>query len=122
MTDSFFFDTYAIVEIVKGNKNYIQYEHSNAITSIFNIKELYYALLRDFDKSTADLYADKYAMLIADVHLWIIKKAMEFKLLHKRDSLSYTDCIGYVFALENHIKFLTGDKKFEGLPNVEFVK
>ncbi len=33
-----------------------------------------------------------------------------------------TDCIGYIFAKQLGIKFLTGDKEFENLDNVEFVK
>ena len=33
-----------------------------------------------------------------------------------------TDCIGYILAKNIGIKFLTGDKEFENLDNVEFVK
>lgn len=32
------------------------------------------------------------------------------------------DCIGYVYAKENGLRFVTGDKEFEGMENVEFVK
>ena len=33
-----------------------------------------------------------------------------------------TDCIGYIIAKRLGMKFLTGDKEFEGFENVEFVK
>jgi len=33
-----------------------------------------------------------------------------------------TDCVGYVLAIRNNLKFLTGDEKFENKKNVEFVK
>lgn len=46
--------------------------------------------------------------------------AMKLKLKNK--NLSYTDCIGYIFAIKNNLKFLTGDKKFNDMPNVEFVQ
>ena len=45
-----------------------------------------------------------------------------FKIKNIKRSLSYADCIGYIIALRYGIKFLTGDKEFETLENVEFVK
>jgi len=47
---------------------------------------------------------------------------MKFRKKNKKRNLSYTDCIGYVYATENDLIFLTGDKEFENLENVEFVK
>ena len=52
----------------------------------------------------------------------VIKEAMKLKLKFKDKKLSYVDCIGYVFALELGLKFLTGDNEFKDLVNVEFVK
>ena len=43
------------------------------------------------------------------------------KELNKR-KLSMTDCIGYMMAKQWGIKFLTGDKEFEDMENVEYVK
>ncbi len=47
---------------------------------------------------------------------------MQFRLKWKDRKVSIPDCIGYVMAKNLDIKFLTGDKEFEGLDNVEFVK
>ena len=47
---------------------------------------------------------------------------MEFRLKWKDRGVSITDCVGYIMAREMGIKFLTGDKEFEGLEGVEFVK
>ena len=33
-----------------------------------------------------------------------------------------TDCVGYVVAKRVGVKFLTGDREFKDMPNVEFVK
>jgi predicted nucleic acid-binding protein len=47
---------------------------------------------------------------------------MKFRKKNKKRNLSYADCIGYIYALKNNLIFLTGDKEFEDLKNVEFVK
>jgi len=47
---------------------------------------------------------------------------MTFRALNKKRNLSYVDCIGYIIAKQRNIKFLTGDKEFEYMENVEFVK
>lgn len=87
-----------------------------------NLAELYYHLLREYGKEIADRYFDIYSNIIVPVTLNSIRFAMEFKLQRRTEKLSYTDCIGYALALELGIPFLTGDEKFEGKQNVEFVK
>ena len=49
---------------------------------------------------------------------------MQFKLKLRKQGkkISYVDAIGYQTALESGTKFLTGDKEFEELENVEYVK
>ena len=49
-----------------------------------------------------------------------MKKRKELK--EKGLNISYIDAIGYTISLERGIKFLTGDKEFKNLPNVEFIK
>ena len=51
-----------------------------------------------------------------------LKESIKFRKEQKKKDLSYTDCIGYIYAARNNMKFLTGDKEFEGMKNVEFVK
>ena len=51
-----------------------------------------------------------------------IIEASQMKFRYKKESLSFTDCLGYVLAKKNHLKFLTGDNQFEHKENVEFVK
>jgi len=45
---------------------------------------------------------------------------MKYKF--KNQKLSFIDCIGYILAKKHKAKFLTGDEKFKGKENVEFVK
>ncbi|MFH0837614.1 MAG: PIN domain-containing protein [Candidatus Aenigmatarchaeota archaeon] len=122
MTEIFFCDTYALIEIVRGNPNYQRYLNHALITSDYNLMELYYAFIREHDKETADKYFDIWSKFSIHIPRKIIRQAMEFKLANKKDNLSYTDCIGYMFSLQNKIRFLTGDIKFKNIQNVEFVK
>ncbi|MBI4895245.1 MAG: PIN domain-containing protein [Candidatus Aenigmarchaeota archaeon] len=118
----YFFDTYAFIEILNGNQNYTKYENTQMLTSRFNLMELYYIIILRFGKQKADEVYDhllKYVMYVDDA---TIKDAMMFRLANKKKGLSYVDCIGYVIAKTNGLKFLTGDKQFEGMDNVEFVK
>ena len=50
----FFADTYALVELLRGNPNYEPYLNAQLVTSKFNVVELYYRLLSDKGKAIAD--------------------------------------------------------------------
>ena len=118
-----FYDTYAILEIISGNANYKNYlKNIGIVTSRLNLMELYYRLYVLFGIETAELYFQRYNLFVVEVDDFIVKKAMIFKAENKNKDLSYVDCIGYIFAMKNKIKFLTGDRQFEQMENVEFVK
>ena len=119
MSETFFFDTYAIFEIIRGNPKYKPYVETRIITTIFNLAELNYNLKKEKGKKTADEYTDKYSRFMVEVNIEDIKSAMDFKTIHKH--LSIPDAVGYIIAKKYNIKFLTGDKDFEGMENVEFI-
>ncbi len=119
---SYFFDTYAFMEIIVGNPNYNRFKNCYIITTKLNLMELHYTLLRIYNREIADYYYDYFLKFVKDVEDDIIKNANEFKLFYKKRNISYIDCIGYFMAKRFGIKFLTGDKEFEDLVNVEFVK
>ncbi len=118
----YFLDTYALYEIMAGKPSYQKYLDKDASTSILNIAELYYALLNRFGEAFAEDKTLPLFSMALPIKPVTIKRAMLFRLKNKHKRLSYADCIGYYLAKENGIRFLTGDKEFEGLPNVEFVK
>ena len=122
MNNVFFFDSYAIVEIIKGNKNYEPFIRSDIITTKLNIFEVYYGLLRDVGEKEAEEFLKKYYQFIINFDENMIRESSKFKLNNRKRNLSMVDCIGYILAKKIDIKFLTGDKEFENLPNVEFVK
>lgn len=122
MSEALFFDTYAILEIVYGNKNYERYKNKKIVLTKLNMFELYYKLINKYDNKTALNYFEKYYNFTNDFDGDIIKEAAKLKLMFRKQDLSMTDCIGYITAKSLGIKFLTGDKQFEFLPDVEFVK
>ncbi|MBI2655881.1 PIN domain-containing protein [Candidatus Woesearchaeota archaeon] len=119
---TFFCDTYALIEIIKGNKNYSKYTDFILVTSELNLMELYYSLLRDFGRGIAEKYFAEWEDSAVIIPKSMIQGAMELKYLHKKEKLSYIDCMGYIYALSSEVPFLTGDMKFEDKTGVEFVK
>lgn len=121
--ETFFYDTYAILEIIRGNVNYRNYvKNIGIVTTMLNLMELYYRLYILYGIETAEFYYQKYSPFIVEINDFIIKKAMIFKAENRGKDLSYVDCVGYTFAIEKKIKFLTGDIQFKNMDNVEFVR
>ncbi len=121
-TNIFFFDSYALYELLIGNKNYEKYTDVSLVITKLNIFEIYSIFLRENKEQEADIFINKYIKFVEDYDEDVIREAVKLRLLYKRNNLSMTDCIGYIFAKKLGIKFLTGDKQFEHLDNVEFVK
>lgn len=122
MTEVYVFDTYALIEIIKGNKNYNKYLDSKVIITTFILAELCYNSIKLYGSKRAYEYVDKYSKFVQNIDKEIIKESMSFRFLNKKRGLSMADCIGYILAKKFGIKFLTGDKEFKNLPNVEFIK
>jgi len=119
--DSFVYDTYAIIEIIRGNENYKDYLNKKIIINSFIFAEICYVLIRN-KYPELDNYLERYKKYIVSINPGIIKKAMEFRYVHKNKKMSMVNCVSYFLAKELNIRFLTGDKEFENLENVEFVK
>ena len=118
----YFLDTYALIEIAEGSPKYQKYLDSDAVTLKDNLAELYYFLLKKYDEKIADFFLDKFSKVTAELTIEIIAKAMVFRHSHTKTRFSYVDCLGYIYALENERFFLTGDRAFEGMENVELVR
>ena len=117
---AYFFDTYAFFEIIRGSPAYEKYKNAGAITTIFNLAELNYGLKKETSREKADGITEKYVPLLVDVKIDELKEAMDLKTRNRK--LSIPDAVGYTVAKSHGVKFLTGDKAFEKMPKVEFVK
>jgi len=121
MEEAYFFDTYAAIAMFDGSENYKRYRKARAVVIDLNLFEIDYCLRRRGERpDVVSQVLEQYSTYIARYDLKSIRGAVSMKLLNKR--LSPVDCIGYQVAQEYGVKFLTGDKEFEGMAGVEFVK
>ena len=118
----YFFDSYAVIEIIKGNPIYVRYMQDEVVLTIFNLAEIYWSALNNLGEEAAEEIYTQYKASLTEINDEALKSAMKFRKQHKHKNFSYTDCIGYSIALQNNLKFLTGDKAFKGFDNVEFVQ
>ena len=119
-----FLDTFAIIEIDKDNPNYRKYAlvQADAITTIFNLIEVYFYYIKNHGQAEADDIYGIIKPMAVRIDDSIIKEAGKFKLIHLKKRFSFADCVGYITALKFNAKFLTGDYAFKGFENVEFVR
>ena len=122
----YFLDTYALMEYIGGNRSYLKYFSSNSQlnTSILNLMELYYHIIRDAGENAAEDSYTQFKQFTLPLTDDDVKNAMKVRLRLKsrRLDISYTDAIGYSLAERLGARFLTGDQAFKNLPNVEFVR
>ena len=118
----YFWDSYAVIELIDGNRNYARFSQEIVHITLFNLAEIYWSAIHEYDEKSANEIYEKYKDCLVEVDDDTLKEAIKFRKQNKKKNLSYTDCIGYIYALRNDMNFLTGDKEFENFDNVEFVK
>ncbi|MFT4343548.1 MAG: hypothetical protein ACMXYE_02265 [Candidatus Woesearchaeota archaeon] len=115
-------DTYALWEIMKGNKKYLDVVLSNFVITDWTLVEFYKTLIKEYDKRTAEYWLRKFKPYTITVNINILKKAVDFHHEHKKNAISLFDAVGYIFSVENKMEFVTGDKEFRNKPQVNFIK
>ena len=115
-----FFDAYAIIEIINGNESYKKFKEDIILTNTLHLAEVFYSLLKNFGERKAEQILDNLDFEFIEISEDIALESAKFK--NKDKKFSYSDCIGYISAIKNRVVFLTGDKEFKNLKNVEFVK
>ena len=123
MTKKFYFDTYALVEISKGNPNYEPYkEDVIVLLNTLNLLEFSYFLFTEKRENEIKEFFNNYLRFNVNYDEQILINAAEMKFKFLKERLSFIDCVGYMIAKKRNAKFLTGDEKFRKMDNVEFVK
>lgn len=115
-------DTYVLIEIYLGNEKFLSYLNTDFVITDLTLAEFFGVLLRDYSEEEANLWFDKLEKNSVSVNKEILKEAIKFRQKHKKTGISFFDAVGYVFALKKGYKFVTGDKEFEKLDNVDFKK
>ncbi len=119
---NYFWDSYAVIELLDGSRSYAKFINEIPVITIFNLAEIYWSAIHEYDEVSANEIFEKYKECVVEIDDETLKEAIKFRKQNKKKNLSYTDCIGYIYTVKNNMKFLTGDKEFEGMKDVEFVK
>ncbi len=115
------FDTYALVEIANDNPKFTKFNREEFVITDETLAEFYGVILREYDEQTAEYWFRIMSPNSQSVSKELLKEAVKFRCASTAKNFSFFDAVGYVFAKAKGYKFLTGDREFEGLPNVEFV-
>lgn len=123
----YFFDTYALQEIEEGSENYRTFSAEvGIVTTKLNLMELYHNYYKLKGLKYAEMAFGHFKDFCIGLSDETLKEAAIMRAQQKaksnKSNLSYVDCIGYILAKKLKVKFLTGDREFEGMKNVEFVK
>ncbi|MGK0209042.1 MAG: putative nucleic acid-binding protein [Patescibacteria group bacterium] len=118
-----FFDSYALIEIFAENPKFDVYADVGIITTYFQVYEVYYSLRRvGYTQEEIEPFVHYLSSCCIVLDSDWLSDFVDFKLKYKKRKLSYADCLGYVISQKKGLKFLTGDKEFEDISGVEFVK
>jgi predicted nucleic acid-binding protein len=121
-----FLDTYALIELMVSGESYREVSLGDGTTAMGNLAETYYVLRTQYSAEAAEKAYGIICRLIADVPASTIRSAMifreEFNRKNRKQALSYADAIGYTYAREHGLDFVTGDDAFKDLDGVRFIK
>ncbi len=116
-----YLDTYALIEIGLDNPNYRSTREEDFRVCDVTLAEFHFVNLRE-GKKDAEEWTMKIRPHSEPTSLdWMIE-AVEFRAAHRSLNLSFPDVVGYIHARKNNGVFVTGDKAFEKLPHVKYVK
>jgi len=115
-------DTYALVEIARGNSKFAEYLNADFVITDLTLAEFYAVLLREEGEGVANYWFKKLERYALPLSKDLLIDAIKFRHEHKKQRISFFDAAGYVFSLKNGSRFVTGDKEFEKFEGVEFKK
>ena len=118
----YFFDSYALIEILQSNPSFEKYNAEEVHITVLNLIEVVYYFMQHLGEQKATVVCNKLRAKELDISNDVILSAVRFRNENKKKSLSYADCIGYIYAKMHNLVFLTGDDAFKNMPNVEFRK
>lgn len=124
MPARFFYDSYAVLAFTSGNQAYREYfEKDDGVLTKLNLLEIFYRSLEQFGFKAASDILGTFSKYLVDFGLEDIAGSMKTRVGLRRGGrdVSYADALGFFLSRKMGIKFLTGDKTFQGLSGVEYV-
>ena len=114
-------DTYALVEIGLNNPKYSNILNERFVIPDLTMAEFYSLLYKQGHENEAEYWYKRLAAYCHPVSKETLIKSLKYRIDNKKENLSIFDCVGYIFALENNMKFVTGDKAFKNKESVLFI-
>ena len=90
-------DTYALIEISKGNPKFSEYLNSQFILCELTLTEFYGVLFREEGEKVADYWLKKLENYTKSTSLEILIESIKFKQEHNKSNISFFDAVGYIF-------------------------
>lgn len=119
----YFFDSSILVDYFKGNHRAAKIiDENEGVSTILNVLEVAYIISRDFSEEAGKAVTKRLYDLLVIPTRNDVDEAVAFRLQNRKLDFSYADALGYAYAKRRNITFLTGDKAFKGMPNVEFTE
>jgi hypothetical protein len=121
----YFYDSWAVMAYLSDNPEYRAcFEENDGVLTKLNLIEVAYRTMELHGEEAATQIVTLFAKYVIDFGPADIVASTKLRLELKRAgrNISYADALGYYLALKNKIKFLTGNREFEGLAGVEFIK
>lgn len=84
--------------------------------------EIHYTILKAHGARASHEVLQAYSAKEIESSLPDLEAVMRLRYELRNLELSYADALGYYISKKERIKFLTGDRVFEGPPSVEFVR
>lgn len=122
---TFFADSYALIEMLKGNENYLLFQNERLISTEFNICEVGFAVCREYPADATRVLKTVRKMVTLRVTRdedYCTGAALRKEASGQGKKLSTIDCVGYSVANRLNIPFLTGDREFADMDKVKFVR
>ena len=80
----YFFDTYALIEILKDNINYLPFKEKSVTITLFNLAELFYYVLTNHTKEAETIYSE-YRSAVVDIDDETLKEAVALRKELKKE-------------------------------------
>jgi len=119
----YFYDSYSVLAYLSDRPGYAAYfEKNTGVLTRLNLMEVCYSILRAHGERAAHEVLEAYSSREIEFSLPDIEGAMKLRYELRNLELSYADALGYYISKKEGLKFLTGDRAFERLPGVEYIR
>jgi len=119
---AYYFDSYALIEILRNNPAFSRFGEERVITSQANLAEVLYYALRTGNEGVYAAMLRKWRPELITPALADWESAARARFDNRKKNMSYVDCLSYALAEKHGLTFFTGGAAFKGMRNVEHVK